>query len=394
MAVWVKPSGETPLPPETNAGAESFSLARNDLLYPPPVHEVYSKGPGIYLKGHAGTGIAVGTNGVCVHEHGCDYFPAILVYPAPLRDWTHVAVVYRDGRPSLYLDGKLVRTGLKSPEIVHASVGIVHARSVAPFRGQSVGLVEFDHALADAEIAKLVAAGRVATDDESLPPIDLVRGEIARPGSYAITAADGRRRLVEVPPLPKPLEIAGPWEVSFAPGLGAPPRVTLGKLISWTEHAEPGVKYFSGAATYHKTFQLPADMLAKGRGVYLDLGRVEVMAEVRLNGKDLGVLWKAPFRIDATAALAPGENTLEVKVVNLWPNRMIGDEELPEDSLRHPNGTLQKWPQWLLDGKPSPTGRVTFTSWRLWKKGEPLLDSGLLGPVKLRVVQRFEAANP
>jgi len=197
-----------------------------------------------------------------------------------------------------------------------------------------------------------------------------------------------------VPSLPKPLEIAGPWELSFAPGLGAPPRVTLEKLVSWTEHPLPGVKYFSGAATYGKTFQAPAEMLAKGRAVYLDLGRVQVMAEVRLNGKPLGTLWKAPFCIDATAALQPGENTLEVKVVNLWPNRMIGDEELPEDSLRRPEGTLQKWPQWLIDGKPSPTGRVTFTTWKLWKKGEPLLESGLLGPVRLRVVERLDAAAP
>jgi len=71
-------------------------------------------------------------------------------------------------------------------------------------------------------------------------------------------------------------------------------------------------------------------------------------------------------------------------VTNLWPNRMIGDEQLPEDSLRHPNGTLQEWPPWLLDGRPSPTGRYTFTSWRLWSKGDPLQPSGLIGPVALR----------
>jgi hypothetical protein len=394
MSVWVKPGAETALPRETNAGAECVSLDRNDVLYPPPVHEVYAKSPGVYLEGHAGAGIAAGTNGVCVHEHGSTYFPAILVYPAPLRDWTHVAVVYRDGTPSLYLNGKLVRTGLKSAQIVHGGVGIMHSRGVAPFRGQFAGLAQFDRALAGAEIAKLAATRPVAADDESLPPIDLVRGEIARPGSYAITTADGRRRLVEVPSLPKPLEIAGPWELSFAPGLGAPPRVTLEKLISWTEHAVPGVKYFSGAATYGKTFRAPPGMVAQGRAVYLDLGRVQVMAAVRLNGKDLGTLWKAPFCIDATAALQPGENTLQVKVVNLWPNRMIGDEELPEDSLRRPEETLQKWPQWLIDGKPSPTGRVTFTTWKLWKKGEPLVESGLLGPVTLRAVERLDAAAP
>ena len=88
--------------------------------------------------------------------------------------------------------------------------------------------------------------------------------------------------------------------------------------------------------------------------------------------------------MEVTSALKSGENLLEVKVVNLWINRMIGDEQLPEDSDRNPNGTLKEWPQWLLDGKPSPTGRHTFTSWRLWKKQDALVDSGLLGPVTLR----------
>ena len=108
------------------------------------------------------------------------------------------------------------------------------------------------------------------------------------------------------------------------------------------------------------------------------------MAEVRLNGKDLGVRWKPPFRLDVTEALKTGQNQLEVKVVNLWINRQIGDEQLPEDSDRNPNGTLKSWPAWLAEGKPSPAGRYTFTSWRLWKKDDPLIESGLLGPVLIQ----------
>jgi hypothetical protein len=129
---------------------------------------------------------------------------------------------------------------------------------------------------------------------------------------------------------------------------------------------------------------VPAEMLGNGRRLYLDLGNVQVMAQVKLNGRDLGLLWKPPFRVDITDAAKAGENSLEVKVVNLWPNRMIGDEQLPEDSDRNANGTLKKWPDWLQQGKPSPTGRFTFTSWRLWKKDSPPLESGLIGPVMLR----------
>ncbi len=147
------------------------------------------------------------------------------------------------------------------------------------------------------------------------------------------------------------------------------------------------MKFFSGQATYTRTLAIPRGMLGKGRGLYLDLGKVEAMAEVKLNGKTFPTLWKPPFVVDITDAAKGGENKLEVRVVNLWPNRLIGDEQLPEDSERNDNGTLKKWPQWLLDGKPSPTGRLTFTSWRLWKKDEPLLESGLLGPVTLRTTQ-------
>ena len=91
-----------------------------------------------------------------------------------------------------------------------------------------------------------------------------------------------------------------------------------------------------------------------------------------------------------TKALQPGDNTLEVKVVNLWINRLIGDEHLPEDSQRNANGTLKEWPSWLNEGKPNPAGRFTFTSWRLYKKDDPLADSGLLGPVTLQTAMKVE----
>ena len=209
-----------------------------------------------------------------------------------------------------------------------------------------------------------------------------------KPGRYELKTGSGRILAAEVKELPPPAEVAGPWEVRFPANWGAPPKITLDKLISWSEHADAGVKYFSGTAAYVKTLEIPREMLAANRRIYLDLGRVQVMSRVKLNGKDLGVLWKPPYKVDITEAAKAGENALEIEVGNLWPNRMIGDEQLPEDSQRNPDGTLKKWPQWVLDGKPSPTGRFTFTSWRLWKKDSPLLESGLLGPVQLQCVQR------
>jgi hypothetical protein len=206
---------------------------------------------------------------------------------------------------------------------------------------------------------------------------------VHQPGRYEVRWSSGRTRAVEVPPIAAPLEVTGPWELTFAAGWGAPERLALPELRSWTGHEDPNVRYYSGTVTYRKTLRVPPELLGHGKRLTLDLGRVLVIAEVKLNGKDIGTLWKPPYRVDVTAAIQAGDNALEIRVTNLWPNRMIGDEQLPEDSERNSEGTLKRWPTWLQDNGPSPTGRHTFTSWRLWKKDAPLLESGLLGPVRI-----------
>ena len=384
MAGWVRPAAATILLQETNGGVSGVSAMRNDAIYPPPGHEVYGD------DAHAGCGIAAGTNGISVFEHSADYFAPVLVYPAELTNWTLVTVVYRDGQPSLYLNGQLVRQGLKSRFIVHPGPDVKHGRQVAPFKGVAGPFSVWDRALSDSEISNLMATLPRPARPIAPPPFELsrcakggVRALFWEPGTLEWkTAKGGSGRLACQTVLP-PVEIDGPWEVAFAQGWGAPEKATFQKLISWSEHPDAGIKYFSGAATYHKVFQLPATHIGASRRWFLDLGKVEVVAEVKLNGRDLGILWKAPFRVEVTGAVRPGENELSIKVVNLWINRMIGDELLPEDSERNPNGTLKSWPAWLLEGKPSPTGRYTFTSWRLWKKDSPLQESGLLGPVRL-----------
>jgi len=203
------------------------------------------------------------------------------------------------------------------------------------------------------------------------------------PGTAELKTASGKTIKMDVRDVLKPGELSGPWELTFPPNWGAPARINLPKLISWTEHADSGVKYFSGTATYVKEVEISAEMLRAGHSLWLNLGQVKNLAEVSVNGKPLGILWKPPFRVNITAAARPGKNKLEIKVTNLWPNRLIGDEQLPEDCEWGDNLTLKRWPQWLLDGKPSPTGRLTFTTWHHWKKDEALLPSGLLGPVTL-----------
>jgi hypothetical protein len=153
--------------------------------------------------------------------------------------------------------------------------------------------------------------------------------------------------------------IDGPWQVSFEPGRGAPPSITLDKLISWSDSDDKGVKYFSGAGTYTKTVQASSDWFKPGATLWIDLGEVKNLAEVRVNGKSLGTVWHAPYRVDATTALKPGPNEIQVKVFNAWVNRLIGDQQ------------------------PDATTKYTFTDVKPYKANSPLLASGLLGPVEI-----------
>jgi len=205
-------------------------------------------------------------------------------------------------------------------------------------------------------------------------------------GDYVVKFSDGGEKKITVTDLAKPATVNGPWEVSFQAGRGAPAKANFEKLISWPEHADTGIKYFSGTATYRQSLEIPDSMLGKGRELYLDLGNVQVIAEVKLNGKNLGILWKVPCRVDISSAARAGKNEVEIEITNLWPNRLIGDEQLPED-VEWAGMHLKCWPEWMLKGEPRPTkDRVTFTTWHHWRKDSPLQPSGLLGPVMLRPV--------
>ena len=149
------------------------------------------------------------------------------------------------------------------------------------------------------------------------------------------------------------------WTVTFAPNLGAPESTMFPRLISWSDATEMGVKYFSGSATYVKTLEIPAGMPAAGAHLWLDLGDVENLAAVTVNGKYLGIVWKRPFRVDVTQALQPGSNRVAVQVTNLWVNRMIGDQQ-----------------PWMLR-------KYAFSDFTPYTADSPLLPSGLLGPVRL-----------
>lgn len=168
--------------------------------------------------------------------------------------------------------------------------------------------------------------------------------------------------------MPRPVStelatVSGPWQVNFPPNWGAPPKVQFQKLISWTNYPEDDIKYFSGTATYAKDIDASAGWFKPGTRLLLDLGKVDVLAQVSINGQALKeILWKVPFQIDVTKALKPGVNHVEIQVTNLWPNRIIGDQQ------------------------PNARKQYAWLDYRPFRADTPLLESGLLGPVTVVAV--------
>jgi hypothetical protein len=161
-------------------------------------------------------------------------------------------------------------------------------------------------------------------------------------------------------------ELDGSWKVAFDPQCGGPGEVEFAKLGNWINRPEEGIKYYSGKATYRKTFDLNRESNKKDDRLFLDLGKIKHVAEVRLNGKDLGIIWCAPWQVEITGAVKTTDNVLEVDVINLWANRVIGDLNLPKEK------------------------RFTSTHdgfrFDMLRGSTPLLDAGLMGPVIIQKI--------
>lgn len=236
------------------------------------------------------------------------------------------------------------------------------------------------------------AAGGAAVTQWSLPEVsrvgETVQLQTATEGRYQLSFANGQSRTVDLPAVPPPVAINGPWHVQFERGRGAPAAVEFATLADWTTHPDDGVRHFAGTATYSVSFDWQPASAPSAAAVFLNLGRVEVMADVRLNGTGLGVLWKPPYVVEVGHVLQPGRNVLELKVTNLWVNRLIGDERYPDDCTADgswKSGPIQAWPEWFLKQQPRPEPRrITFTTWKYYSADTPLVPSGLIGPVSLQ----------
>jgi alpha-L-rhamnosidase len=216
-------------------------------------------------------------------------------------------------------------------------------------------------------VVKITKDGRELKDQAGASPIRVTRrdaGElvatISEPGHYVFQQAGGRESVWNVPEFPAAIALTGPWQLRLPSVLGGVPKeVELPQLISWSASSDDSIRYFSGTGTYQIKTILPDELFTPGRRLLLDLGHLEVIAEVRVNGKNLGCLWNRPFVVDITDAASPGSNLIEIMVTNNWWNRLTGDEKLPPDQ------------------------RKTFTAWKPPSPRTTLQPSGLLGPVRI-----------
>ncbi len=185
--------------------------------------------------------------------------------------------------------------------------------------------------------------------------------------------------------------VTGDWTVRFQPKLDSGFTTTFSALTDFSLHPESRIKYFSGTAIYKNQLTIPSSAITGTKQLMLDLGSLNDIVSVKVNGKDLGVLWYPPYVIDISIVAKAGINTLEIAVTNNWANRLIGDEQEPTDfelgTDRGERGIAMKaYPDWFLKNQPRPsTGRKTFSIWYYYRANSKLRPAGLTGPVQLSI---------
>jgi hypothetical protein len=214
--------------------------------------------------------------------------------------------------------------------------------------------------------------------------------------SAKVVYSSGKEKMVSTEPI-APVQIGGAWDVAFVPKQGEKFQLAFPALADFSRHTDPLVKYFSGTATYRKTIHLVAETLKPNRRVVLDLGMMNDIATVSINGSAAKVLWYAPYEMDVTGLLRAGDNQIEIAVTDNWANALIGDEQIPAD-FATPNAEylakqsmgfqLPRFPDWFLRNQPRPSARKTFTTWIYYNRNSELQPAGLVGPVRLRFEQQ------
>jgi hypothetical protein len=219
----------------------------------------------------------------------------------------------------------------------------------------------------------------------------------SKSGDQLLTLSNGRKVGYKAGRIPDPIALSTSWNVVFSEGGAQEQKLFFDRLVDWKDHEDEKIKYYSGTAVYAKTFNLE-EKPDFGTLACLDLGEVNVAAEVWVNGRMAGVAWTKPYKLEIGQYLLKGANRLEIRVVNQWTNRLLGDERFPDQSGGYKlSGYIpdkdSRMPDWYIDNEPMPAGpRTTFDSGGFAKRkdGDTLAPSGLLGPVHIEFRKKLK----
>ena len=389
ISFWAKPETNILLGADLPADSQAKIWTQYYALYP-------STGM-VYGQAHATCGIAVGRNGVAVWENNSGMPGLVLSVPVSIQGWTLIVVHYKDNVPFISVNYNNAIKGVKSKYTVHAPTRKITLGNDNSFYNGDIWDLRIGSPRGIPIPHVQPAISPIEKSPFIIEPIanNIPAVLIKENGRYQFQYADGKKTSFTIANLQKEIVLKDAWEVSFPENSGAPAKIILPKLVSLHKHREPGVRYFSGTATYQTNFSIPKKSIA-GKRWFLDLGIVEVMAEVFVNEKSLGILWKRPYEVDITEAIREGKNSLTIQVTNLWTNRLIGDEQLPDPDKFTPGGGssgipgitgggIVQLPDWYNQrASQSDNGRISFTTWKHYTRDSPLAESGLIGPVVLR----------
>jgi hypothetical protein len=367
ISFWIKP--------------DSFAHANKSMVFHP------GEGETLFGKGHSSVGFGAGQNGLFVYERTRGIAKMVLSASRPIEGWTYICLVYQDSCPWLYINGKFAKKGVPSLFTVHPGLNSPSAVSqfASYFEGNYTQPLLVPSVIPPVDIEsgfkkglpELMAPDRV----DLLAEMDgRKKVRFWKNGKYIFYQDNAVKKTFEVSAC-KAIPLINPWQVC----LDQDKKIILNETRSLHLHKDFDVRHFSGTANYQSEIELNGILPAQRQSFFLDLGRVEVLAEVKVNGISVGQVWKEPYRINVGKELVNGKNKIEIMVTTLWPNRLIGDEYLPEENVYSGHGFIEKLPSWFTENSPKPGKRKTFSVWKNINRADPLLESGLLGPVKILV---------
>ncbi|SEO06980.1 Glycosyl hydrolases family 2, sugar binding domain [Mucilaginibacter gossypiicola] len=368
ISVWVRP--------------DSFAQEGKSMIFHPV------SGEQLFGRGHAAIGLGAGQNGVRIYEKQKGKAKVVLFDDEPVQGWTHLMLVYKNGAPNLYINGKLSKANPSSGLTVHAFLRapVEQDHLSSYFEGNHTALQLFPMVLTEQQVYRIYQQGLPEPERPIAINLKRLNGDrmealVFNNGTYRIKGkSDVKEFSVRNA---KSITLTGPWKLEFPGQAHLADGIELEKLISLRLHPDFDIRHFSGTVIYKKTIMLTSNDLQDSHRILIDLGRVEVVAELWVNGKLIKILWKEPFETDITDTLKKGSNQLQINVTTLWVNRLIGDEYFPEENTYSADNYIEKLPGWFINDQPKPGRRKTFATWKNFDKTSPLVEAGLLGPVKL-----------